>query len=136
MTAKRGSFVAARRGRLTLLLSRAAQFLDVANSSIMNVALPSIRRGRGFPVQNLQRALSGYLVTYGGGAPSALLATHTPQAAALTAGFHRALLSCAAFLLAAAVVALRANNTRGEPAAAPDDTRAARDHIPAPELTD
>ena len=39
------------------------------------------------------------------------------------AGFQRALLACAVFLLAAAVIALRATNTRGEPAADPDGTR-------------
>ena len=61
-----GSFLATRRGRLTLLLLCAVQFLDVADSSIMNVALPSIRRDLGFSVGNLQWVLSGYLVTYGG----------------------------------------------------------------------
>jgi EmrB/QacA subfamily drug resistance transporter len=61
-----GSFLATRRGRLTLLLLCAVQFMDVADSSIMNVALPSIRRGMGFSVQSLQWVLSGYLVTYGG----------------------------------------------------------------------
>jgi EmrB/QacA subfamily drug resistance transporter len=60
------SFLASRRGRLTLLLLCAVQFLDVADSSIMNVALPSIRRDLGFSVQSLQWVLSGYLVTYGG----------------------------------------------------------------------
>ena len=66
MTTQNGSFLATRRGRLTLLLLCAVQFLDVADSSIMNVALPSIRRDLGFSVQNLQRILLGYLVTYGG----------------------------------------------------------------------
>jgi EmrB/QacA subfamily drug resistance transporter len=61
-----GSFLATRRGRLTLLLLCAVQFLDVADSSIMNVALPSIRHDLGFSVQDLQWVLSGYLVTYGG----------------------------------------------------------------------
>ncbi len=61
-----GSFLTTRRGRLTLLLLCAVQFLDVADSSIMNVALPSIRRDLDFSVQNLQWVLSGYLVTYGG----------------------------------------------------------------------
>jgi MFS family permease len=60
------SFLATGRGRLTLLLLCAVQFLDVADSSIMNVALPSIRRDLGFSVQSLQWVLSGYLVTYGG----------------------------------------------------------------------
>jgi EmrB/QacA subfamily drug resistance transporter len=66
MTAPPASPLATRRGRLTLLLLCAVQFLDVADSSIMNVALPSIRRDLGFSVQNLQWVLSGYLVTYGG----------------------------------------------------------------------
>ena len=66
MTTQHGSFLATRRGRQTLLLLCAVQFLDVADSSIMNVALPSIRHDLGFSVQNLQWVLSGYLVTYGG----------------------------------------------------------------------
>jgi EmrB/QacA subfamily drug resistance transporter len=66
VTTRNGSFLASRRGGLTLLLLCAVQFLDVADSSIMNVALPSIRRDLGFSVQNLQWVLSGYLVTYGG----------------------------------------------------------------------
>jgi predicted MFS family arabinose efflux permease len=69
---------------------------------------------------------------------SALLAAHAPRDAALTAGFHRALLACAVFLLAAAVIALRASNTRGEPAADAASTTAAdaRGQVPAPELAD
>ena len=66
MTAPPGSFLATRRGMLTLLLLCAVQFLDVVDSSIMNVALPSIRRDLGFSAQDLQWVLSGYLVTYGG----------------------------------------------------------------------
>jgi hypothetical protein len=53
VTVQHGSVLATRRGRLTLLLLCAVQFLDVADSSIMNVALPSIRRDLGF------RAASG-----------------------------------------------------------------------------
>jgi len=65
-----------------------------------------------------------------------LLAAGTPRDAALTAGFHRALLACAIFLLAAAVIALRATNTHGEPAAQPSGTPAAPGQVPAPELAD
>jgi MFS family permease len=43
-----------------------------------------------------------------------LLAAHTPQADALTSGFQRALLAGSIFLAAAAVLALRITNTRGE----------------------
>ena len=55
-----------RRGMLTLVLLCAVQFLDIVDSSIMNVALPSIRQDLGFSQQGLQWVLSGYLLTYGG----------------------------------------------------------------------
>lgn len=51
---------------------------------------------------------------------STLLTAHVHPADALTAGFHQALLACAIFVLAAAGIAVRATNTRGEPAAQPD----------------
>src|SRR5690349_12388007 len=60
------SLLATRRGVLLLVLLCAVQFLDIVDSSIMNVALPSIRRELGFSQQGLQWVLSGYLVTYGG----------------------------------------------------------------------
>jgi EmrB/QacA subfamily drug resistance transporter len=47
---------------------------------------------------------------------SQLLAAHTPPPEALTAGFQRALLVSALCLVAAGAIALRAANTRGEPA--------------------
>jgi predicted MFS family arabinose efflux permease len=65
-----------------------------------------------------------------------LLAAHVPSADALTAGFRQALLACAIFLLAAAAIALRATNTRGEPAAQPDHLPASHGVMPAAELTD
>ena len=43
-----------------------------------------------------------------------LLAHGVAQPAALTGGFHRALTACAVFIAAAALIALRATNTRGE----------------------
>ena len=67
---------------------------------------------------------------------NALLAAHTPPAAAITQGFHRALLACAIFLLAATLIALRATNSRGEPAAAAAGVRAASGQVPAPETAD
>ena len=66
----------------------------------------------------------------------ALLAAHAPPAAALTGGFQRALQACAIFLLAAAVIGLRATNTRGEPTAQPAHLPPSDDRVPAPELTD
>jgi predicted MFS family arabinose efflux permease len=50
---------------------------------------------------------------------SHLLAAHTPPPEALTAGFQRGLLVSALCLVAAGAIALRASNTRGEPAALP-----------------
>jgi MFS family permease len=44
-----------------------------------------------------------------------LLAEHVARPAALTDGFHRALLLSSIFILGAAVIALRTANTRGEP---------------------
>jgi EmrB/QacA subfamily drug resistance transporter len=55
-----------RRGKAVLALLLAIGFLDFVDASIVNVALPSIRRDLGFSVQNLQWVLSGYLLTYGG----------------------------------------------------------------------
>ena len=55
-----------RLGVLTLLLLCGIQFMDVADTSIVNVALPSIQRSLHFSQQNLQWVASGYLLTYGG----------------------------------------------------------------------
>jgi EmrB/QacA subfamily drug resistance transporter len=55
-----------RRGRAVLAMLLTIGFLDFVDASIVNVALPSIRRDLGFSVQNLQWVLSGYLLTYGG----------------------------------------------------------------------
>ncbi len=60
------SFLATRRGRLVLAFLCAVAFLDFLDTSIVNVALPSISRDLHFSVQNLQWVLSGYIVTYGG----------------------------------------------------------------------
>ena len=60
------SFLATRRGRLTLVLLCAVAFFDFVDVSIVNVALPSIRHDLHFSIQNLQWVLSGYVLTYGG----------------------------------------------------------------------
>jgi EmrB/QacA subfamily drug resistance transporter len=49
-----------------------------------------------------------------------LLAAHTAAPQALTSGFQRALVACAIFLGAAALLAVRATNTKGDPVADPD----------------
>ncbi len=60
------SFLATRRGKLTLALLCAIAFLDFVDASIVNIALPDIRKDLHFSVQNLQWVLSGYLLSYGG----------------------------------------------------------------------
>lgn len=66
MSTESTSFLATRRGKLTLAFLCMVGFLDFVDASIVNVALPSIRRDLDFSVQNLQWVLSGYLLTYGG----------------------------------------------------------------------
>ncbi len=53
-------------GAFTLVLLCAVQFLDIADTAIVNVALPSIQHSLGFSQQNLQWVASGYILTYGG----------------------------------------------------------------------
>jgi len=60
------SFLATRRGRVVLVFLCAVGFLDFLDTSIVNVALPSIQRDLHFSAQNLQWVVSGYIVTYGG----------------------------------------------------------------------
>ena len=60
------SVLATRRGKLVLALLCAVAFLDFVDASIVNVALPDIRKDLGFSVQDLQWVPSGYLLTYGG----------------------------------------------------------------------
>lgn len=60
------SLLRTRRGVLTLLLLCGVQFLDIVDSSITNVAFPSIQHALRFSQQNLQWVASGYLLTYGG----------------------------------------------------------------------
>ena len=51
---------------ITLALLCAVQFLDIVDSAIVNVALPSIQHSLHFSQQNLQWVASGYILTYGG----------------------------------------------------------------------
>jgi EmrB/QacA subfamily drug resistance transporter len=60
------SVLATRRGKLTLALLAAVAFVDFVDASIVNIALPSIRRDLHFSEQGLQWVPSAYLLTYGG----------------------------------------------------------------------
>jgi MFS family permease len=163
------SFLATRRGKLTLALLCGVAFLDFVDASIVNVALPSIRRALHFSVQDLQWVHGSFVtdllpgmvvisISFGplfvavttaanagvpadkaglaasllnasqqlGGALGLaifsalstsrahhLLAAHATLAHAETSGFQRALFTGSVFILASAVIALRATNTRG-----------------------
>jgi EmrB/QacA subfamily drug resistance transporter len=54
------------RGKLVLALLCAVAFIDFVDASIVNIALPSIRRSLHFSEVGLQWVPSGYLLTYGG----------------------------------------------------------------------
>src|SRR5690349_2638819 len=58
--------LATRHGKLMLALLCAVAFLDFIDATIVNVALPSIRRDLGVSVSTLVWIPSGYLLTYGG----------------------------------------------------------------------
>src|ERR1035437_3650943 len=60
------SLLATRRGKLILVLLCFVAFLDFVDTTIVNVALPSMRLGLHMSVQNLQWIPSAYLLTYGG----------------------------------------------------------------------
>src|SRR5215469_9865747 len=65
-TSTETTFLSTRQGRLTLALVCLAGFLDFIDTTIVNVALPSIHHHFGFSEQSLQWVVSGYLLTYGG----------------------------------------------------------------------
>jgi EmrB/QacA subfamily drug resistance transporter len=60
------SMLATRRGIAILLLLSLVQFMDILDASILNIALPSIRKDLGFTQQSLQWVVNGYILTYGG----------------------------------------------------------------------
>src|SRR6266550_7704374 len=64
--APEASSLSSRRGAAILLLLCLVQFMDVLDASILNIALPSIRRDLDFTQQSLQWVVSGYILTYGG----------------------------------------------------------------------
>ena len=55
-----------RRGIAILLVLSLVQFMDILDASILNIALPSIKRDLGFSQQDLQWVVNGYILTYGG----------------------------------------------------------------------
>ena len=62
----RTTSLSSRRGIAILLLLSLVQFMDILDASILNIALPSIKRDLGFSQQSLQWVVDGYILTYGG----------------------------------------------------------------------
>src|ERR1039457_4064466 len=60
------SFLGTRRGKLTLAMLCAVGFIDLLDTSIVNIAIPQIQTHLHFSVQSLQWIASAYLLTYGG----------------------------------------------------------------------
>jgi EmrB/QacA subfamily drug resistance transporter len=60
------SFLATRRGKLTLALVVTVAFIDILDASIVTIALPQISRHLHVTEQSLQWVSSAYLLTYGG----------------------------------------------------------------------
>ncbi len=91
----------------------------VAVTTAANAGVPADKAGLAAALLNASQQVGGALglaifSAIATSRTSDLLASHTPPAEALTSGFQRALLASSIFLVAAAVVALRATNTRGE----------------------
>jgi energy-coupling factor transporter transmembrane protein EcfT len=104
-------------GMLVLALGFGPVFVAVTTAA--NAGVPADKSGLAASLLNASQQLGGVLglAVFTALATSRthhLLATHTLPATALTAGFQRALLAGSLFILAAAIIALRATNTRGE----------------------
>jgi EmrB/QacA subfamily drug resistance transporter len=91
----------------------------VATTTAANAGVPADKAGLAAALVNASQQVGGALglAIFSAIATSRtnhLLATGMPAGHALTSGFHRALLAAGIFLLAAAIVALRTRNVRGE----------------------
>jgi MFS family permease len=104
-------------GLVVMSLGLGAVFVAVTTAA--NAGVPADKAGLAAALLNASQQVGGALglAIFSALATSRttdLLASHTDPAQALTSGFHRALLASSLFLLAAAAVALRITNTRGE----------------------
>jgi EmrB/QacA subfamily drug resistance transporter len=104
-------------GLLVMSLGLGAVFVAVTTAA--NAGVPADRAGLAAALLNASQQLGGALglaifSAIATSRTSDLLAAHAPPPEALTEGFQRALLASSVFLVAAAIVGLRATNTRGE----------------------
>src|SRR3954453_10052127 len=104
-------------GMMVMSIGLGAVFVAVTTAA--NAGVPADKAGLAAALLNASQQVGGALglAIFSAIATSRtthLLASNTSQAEALTSGFHRALLASSIFLVAAAVIGLRATNTRGE----------------------
>ena len=117
-------------GMLVLSVGFGPVFVGVTTAA--NAGVPADKAGLAASLLNASQQLGGALglaifTALATSRTNHLLAAHSSAAHALTAGVGRALLVGSIFILAAAVIALRATNTRGEAAPAEVDAVAGRE---------
>jgi hypothetical protein len=117
-------------GMMVMSIGLGAVFVAVTTAA--NAGVPADRAGLAAALLNSSQQVGGALglaifTAIATSRTSHLLANQTPPADALTSGFQRTLLASSIFLLAAALVALRITNTRGE------EPRSDTDREPLPE---
>ncbi|HZD70808.1 MAG TPA: MFS transporter, partial [Actinomycetes bacterium] len=126
-------------GMLLVALGTGPVFVGVTTAA--NAGVPPDKAGLAASLLNASQQLGGALglAIFSALATSRadhLLAIHTAPPQALVAGFQRALLAGSIFLLAAAFIALRATNTRGETDQAATETCAGTTKPPQPLAAD
>jgi EmrB/QacA subfamily drug resistance transporter len=123
-----------------LVLSAGFGPVFVGTTTAANAGVPADKAGLAAALLNASQQIGGALGLAIFTAAAAtrtqhLLASHLPRAQALTSGFHLPLLLGSCFILSAAIVAVRATNTRdtgpGPQTQAEDDRPSARDGVTA-----
>jgi EmrB/QacA subfamily drug resistance transporter len=102
-----------------VVMSFGLGFVFVGVNTAANAGVPADRAGLAAALVNTATWIGGALglaifSVIASSRTNDLLAQHVAAPHALTDGFRRALVACSVFLIAAAVIALRATNTRGE----------------------
>jgi EmrB/QacA subfamily drug resistance transporter len=102
-----------------LIMSFGLGFVFVGVNTAANAGVPPDKAGLAAALVNTSTWLGGALglaifSVIATTRTEHLLAAHVSQPDALTSGFRHALVACSLFLVAAALIALRATNTRGE----------------------
>ncbi len=104
-----------------LIMSFGLGFVFVGVNTAANAGVPPDKAGLAAALVNTSTWLGGALglaifSVIATTRTQHLLTNHASESDALTSGFRHALIACSIFLVAAALIALRATNTRGEPA--------------------